>query len=85
MHWLLDCLTGALIVSFATNNTETHARALHGATLSTVCWRFLGDFAFPKKLSPQQIPASVDLEDSIVEMNRALGGNEAIHWLPGYP
>ena len=31
-----------------------------------VCWRFLGDSAFHKKLSPQQIPVSVDLEDSIV-------------------
>ena len=31
-----------------------------------VCWRFLGDSAFHKKLGPQQIPVSVDLEDSIV-------------------
>ena len=31
-----------------------------------VCWRFLGDSAFHKKLSPCQIPVSVDLEDSII-------------------
>ena len=31
-----------------------------------VCWRFLGDSAFHKKLSPQQIPISVDLEDPII-------------------
>ena len=29
---------------------------------------FLGDSAFPNKLSPQQIPASVDLEDSIIDI-----------------
>ena len=29
---------------------------------------FLGVSAFPKKLSPQQIPVSVDLEDPIVEL-----------------
>ena len=31
-----------------------------------VCWRFLGDSAFHKKPSPQQIPISIDLEDSII-------------------
>ena len=32
-----------------------------------VCWKFFGDSAFHKKLSPQWIPMSVDLEDSIIE------------------
>ena len=37
-------------------------------TLSAlVCWRFFGDSAFHKKLSPERIPMSVDLEDSIVD------------------
>ena len=33
--------------------------------LVSVYWRFL---AFPKKLSPQQIPASIDSEDPIIEV-----------------
>ena len=36
------------------------------ALSALVCWRFLGDSAFPKKLSPQWIPTSVDSEDSII-------------------
>ena len=37
--------------------------------LALVCWRFFGDSAFHKKLSPHQIPVSVDLEDSIIAMD----------------
>ena len=33
---------------------------------ASVHWRSLGDSAFPKKLSPQQIPVSIDLGDSII-------------------
>ena len=33
---------------------------------ASVCWRFLGDSAFHKKLGPQQIPVSVDSEDPII-------------------
>ena len=39
------------------------------ALSALVCWRFLGDSAFHKKLSPQWIPVSVDLEDSIVVLH----------------
>ena len=39
-----------------------------------VCWKFFGDSAFHKKLSPQWIPVSVDSEDSIIaESNGDLG------------
>ena len=36
---------------------------------ASVHWRSLGDSAFPKKLSPQQIPTSIDSEDSIIGLS----------------
>ena len=46
-------------------------------TLGLSLLGFLGDSAFHKKLSPQQIPVSVDLEDSIVGMTAVLSGDRS--------
>ena len=52
--------------SVSGNLSESPVDSEFPAYSALVCWRFLGDSAFHKKLSPQQIPMSVDLEDSII-------------------
>ena len=60
----IDCDNCILLGS----SSESHADSEFLALSALVCWRFFGDSAFPKKLGPQQIPASVDLEDSIIDI-----------------
>ena len=49
------------------NLSESPADSEFPASSALVCWGFFGDSAFHKKLSPWQIPMSVDLDDSIVD------------------
>ena len=44
-----------------------------------VYWRSLGDSSFPKKLSPWQIPVSVDLEDSIIGLSASFSCMTWVH------
>ena len=64
----IDCdnysLVRSSLESYGDSEFLTHS--------DSVCWRSLGGSAFPKKLSPQQIPVSIDLEDSII------GGGEMV-------
>ena len=68
---LADLAPGAVFVdddnhSVSGNLSESPVDSEFPIFLALVCWRFFGDSAFHKKLSPQQIPTSVDLEDSII-------------------
>ena len=58
----IDCDNHSLL----RNLSESYADSEFLTFSALVCWRFLRDSAFPKKLSSQQIPASVDLEDPII-------------------
>ena len=52
--------------SVSGNLSESLIDSEFPASSALVYWRFFGDSAFHKKLSPWQIPMSIDLEDSII-------------------
>ena len=63
------------------NLSESPMDSEFPASSALVCWRFFGDSAFHKKLSPWQIPASVDLEDSIIGQNPGTEVASRLGWL----